>query len=204
MRIGIDFDNTIAGYAALFRRIAEEAGWLDPGFPGDKKDIRDRIRQHADGEARWMRMQAVAYGRRMAEACLIDGVAPFLTACGRDGHRVMIVSHKTRTAAADPDGVDLRQAALDWMEARRFFAADGFGLRREDVHFADTRAEKCRRIAALGCDLFIDDLEEVFLDPAFPPTVTRLLYHPGAGWPSGPFRVFRDWGSLARTVLGDG
>jgi hypothetical protein len=44
------------------------------------------------------------------------------------------------------------------------------------VFFESTRAEKLSRIAELGCDWFIDDLAEVFSDPAFPPGVRRILF----------------------------
>lgn len=71
MRIGIDFDNTIAGYDALFARIGTEAGWLEPGFQGRKKAVRDRVRLLPNGEWSWMTIQAQVYGPRMAEACLI-------------------------------------------------------------------------------------------------------------------------------------
>jgi hypothetical protein len=205
MRIGLDFDNTLAGYDTLFARLAAEAGWLESGFSGGKKELRDRVRLLPDGEQRWMVLQARAYGPRMAEARLIDGVAPFLRACRRRGHGLVIVSHKTRFAAADPQGSDLRQAALDWMAAQGFFAADGFALARADVHFTDSRADKCARIGALGCTLFIDDLEEVFLDPAFPPRTGRFLFHPGGQPPpAGPFRAFSDWATLSEAVLAHG
>lgn len=58
MRIGIDFDNTIAGYDALFARIGTEAGWLEPGFQGRKKAVRDRVRLLPNGEWSWMTIQA--------------------------------------------------------------------------------------------------------------------------------------------------
>jgi len=203
MRIGIDFDNTLAGYDAVFARLAAEAGHSDA--VGCKNEIRDALRRRLGGDQLWTALQAEAYGPRMAEADLIDGVAPFLRACRAAGHTVMIVSHKTRTAAAAPDGPDLREAARAWMAAQGFFAPDGFGLDPAQVYFEDSRAEKCARIGALGCDLFIDDLEEVFRDPAFPPGVAALLFHPaGTPVPDGPFRVFPDWASLQAAVLADG
>ncbi len=204
MHIGIDFDNTIAGYDALFLRLAVDAGWVDAGFAGGKTAIRDHIRLLPDGEKSWTALQARVYGPCMGGAVLIDGVADFLSACRQGGHRVSIVSHKTRTAAAAPQGPDLRQAALAWMEAKGFFADDGFGLNRADVHFTDTRTEKCIRIGQVGCSVFIDDLEEVFEDPAFPSQVGRFLFRPAPPVPRGPFRVFDHWRPLAQAVLDHG
>ncbi|MDO8607011.1 MAG: hypothetical protein Q7R40_10775 [Phaeospirillum sp.] len=203
MRIGIDFDNTIAGYDSLFERIGKDAGWLNANFRGSKKEVRDHVRRLESGETKWMRLQAIAYGARMAEAELIDGVASFLTTCRTRGAEVVIVSHKTVHAAADPGGVNLREAALAWMEAKGFFAATGFAIPRERVFFARTREEKCARIAELGCQVFIDDLEEIFAEPGFPTWIRRLLFHPGGGLePHGDFTVFSHWDEISHAVFG--
>ncbi len=213
MRVGIDFDNTLAGYDLLFTRIAREWGLLPQDFQGRKKEVRDAVRLLDGGEAQWMRLQAEAYGPRMAEAVLIEGAASFLLACRDRAVEVFIVSHKTPYAAAAPDGTHLHGAALEWMEARGFFAPDGFALARDRVFFEPTREAKCRRIAALGCSHFIDDLEEVFRDPAFPEGVGRLLLCgtefplPMRGTefplPKGPFSPHSGWASVARAVFAE-
>jgi hypothetical protein len=178
MRIGIDFDNTIAGYDRLFARLAVEAGVLAGSQGGGKRAVRDAVRQSAEGDVAWQRLQAQAYGARMAEAELIDGVADFLHACRAQGIQTFVVSHKTRHAGYDPLQIDLHQAALAWMEAQNFFSDGGFGLRRDHVFFEATRAAKIARIRALGLSHFIDDLEEVFAEPAFPPGVAAILFDP--------------------------
>jgi hypothetical protein len=135
---------------------------------------------------------------------MFDGLNSFLRRARSAGHIVVIVSHKTQYGHFDPDRVDLRQAALGWMEANHFFAEAGFSLRREDVHFASTRSEKLQRIAAAGCDAFIDDLEEVLDDPAFPRATRGILFSAQANPPSGcRYEVCRDWRRVAEVVLGD-
>ena len=57
-------------------------------------------------------------GTGIRDAVLIDGVADFLRRCGAHGHTVYIVSHKTEFNRYDPDQVNLRHAALAWMEAQ--------------------------------------------------------------------------------------
>ncbi len=183
MHIGIDFDNTIAGYDPLIRRTAFEKGWICEVDQGSKRTIRDAIRNLPDGEGKWTELQAEIYGPRMGEAELIDGVAEFFDNCRSRDARVSIISHKTRFAAAAPGKTDLRQAALSWMKAHRFFEKTGFGLKPDEVHFADTRQEKCRIIAASGCATFIDDLREVFSDPEFPSHVSGILFEPEPGPP---------------------
>jgi len=203
MRIGIDFDNTIAGYDALFAEVAQSHGLLPAGFSGTKKDVRDTVRRLDAGEAAWQRLQAAVYGPRMGDALLIEGVGSFLGACAGRRFPVFVVSHKTAVSPVDPEGVDLRRAARDWLEARGFFASDGFGLSPDHVFFEDTRQAKIARIAALGCSHYIDDLEEVFLEDSFPPDVRRYLFSPGNGvLPSGPFHAFRSWPDITHDILG--
>ena len=59
------------------------------------------------------------------------------------------------------------------------------------------------RIGALGCSHFIDDLIEVFQEPDFPDGVERLLFHPGAEAPEGPFKAFPSWKEITDDVFGD-
>jgi len=202
MRIGIDLDNTIVGYDRLFRDIAAAKGWLPERFEGSKKQLRDQLRLLPDGESKWMWLQAEAYGPRMREADLIEGVDAFLRHCRNAAIPVSIISHKTRFAAADPDGTDLRQAALAWLEQKGVFAAEGCGVPRNRVFFEDTRAAKCRRIASERCTHFIDDLEEVFLDPSYPRHVAGYLFAPsGCGKAAGPYRLHHHWSSMADDIL---
>jgi len=203
MRIGIDFDNTIADYDALFLRIGQDMGWLPAGFAGTKKDIRDTVRLLPSGNDKWTEMQALAYGPQMAQAKIYEGVTAFMRRCLAGGHPMFIVSHKTRFAAARPDGVDLRQASLAWMDAQGFFSPDGVGLERGNVFFESTRVEKCNRIAQLECTLFIDDLEEVFDDASFPSSTRRLLFHSGLPpLPRGSFETLTSWKDIGHAVFG--
>ena len=54
----------------------------------------------------------------------------------------------------------------------------GFAIPKENVFFEATRTEKIARIKALDCTHFIDDLEEIFLDPEFPETTRQFLLGP--------------------------
>jgi hypothetical protein len=175
MRIGVDFDNTLAGYDHLFAEAARGRGWVEVPLDQGKQALRDALRAAPDGENNWRSLQAEVYGARMAEARLLDGVADFLGHCRERGVTVSVVSHKTQYAAADPGGVDLRAVSLEWMTAQGFFGEGGFGLDPGQVFFEASRAEKLARIAALDCTHFIDDLEEVLLAPEFPKGVKRYL-----------------------------
>ncbi len=203
LRIGIDFDNTLAGYDHVFAAAARDAGLMPAGFTGTKTDVRERMRCLPDGEKEWMELQGQVYGARMAKAEMIDGAGAFLTACRDRGIPVRIVSHKTTYGHFDPQRVNLREAAMAWMTQKGFFSADGFGLAPENVSFELTRADKVARIASLGVSHFIDDLEDVFLEPHFPREVKAYLLATGTGpLPRGPFKALRRWQDIAEDILG--
>jgi len=179
--IGIDFDNTIVGYDELMYRLAIERGLIaDDDGDRTKRGVRDRVRRLPDGEIEWQRLQALAYGPMMCEAKLLDGADEFIRRCHTAGIEVCIVSHKTEYAPYDRTRTNLRDAAMQWMAAHRFFDAGGIGLGRDAVFFESTRDDKIARIRAIGCSHFIDDLEEVFLEPSFPSHVQKVLYAPDA------------------------
>ena len=196
MRLGLDFDGTVVVYDEVFHRHAGERFGLPAGVPVNKTAVRDWLRSQPDGEQKWIELQGLVYGLKMAEARLAPGLAEFLRAIRAARIPVCIISHKTEFSVADPR-VNLRAAALAWLEANGFFAADGFGLQREDVFFESTRAEKLRRIAAQGCTVFVDDLEEVLTEPAFPKGVERWHYLPSqAERQQGALQSFSDWAKL--------
>jgi hypothetical protein len=199
MRIGIDFDNTLIGYDDVFLAAARERNLVGSGFVGSKQAVRDAIRLLPDGELAWQHLQGHVYGKGIDRAVMFEGVDAFLRRCRAAGHGVFVVSHKTEYGHYDPDRVNLRAAAADWMEARGFFAPDKYAIPRANVFFESSRAEKLRRIAALECVHFIDDLEEVLNDPDFPPGVNRVLFA-GTG-PSPGLAICSNWQRIAEVVL---
>lgn len=207
MIIGIDFDNTIAAYDHVFAPAAVELGLLPPGGAGSKRAVRDAIRASTAGEEGWMRLQGQVYGRLMERARPFDGLFDFLDRARARGAAVWIVSHKTEHGHFDPHRVNLREAALRWMEATGLFDTATTGLAANRVFFEATREEKIRRIGALGCDVFVDDLPEVFLNPAFPPEPRRFLFLPGEDGAAQDVPVegatpYRHWREIADDLFG--
>jgi hypothetical protein len=201
MRIGIDFDNTIADYDDVFRLAAQREALLDAGFRGGKQAVRAAIRALDRGEERWMRLQGRVYGAYMAEAQPVAGVERFLAAARRAGAELHIVSHKTEYGHFDEDRINLREAARRWMRGRGILGESG--VAEEHLFFAATRGEKIVRIKALACAHFIDDLPEVFAEPDFPEAVGRhLLCREGGGLPEGSFTAYRGWDEIRHAFFG--
>jgi hypothetical protein len=203
VRLGLDLDGTIVLYDEVFHRHAVARHGMPREVPVNKTAVRDWLRLQPDGEARWTELQGLVYGSLMPEAKVAPGLGEFLRVIRAARIPVCIISHKTEFSVAGPR-VNLRAAALAWLEANGFFAADGFGLRREDVFFEATRAEKLRRIAAQGCTVFVDDLEEVLTEPEFPPGVERWHFLPGqVERRQGEIQNFSDWAKLSARLCPD-
>lgn len=202
MRIGLDFDNTIAGYDGVFLEAAMEMELLPLKFNGRKKDIRDAIRLRPGGDTEWQRLQGRVYGKLMPRATMIDGVGEFLQRCREQKIPISIISHKTEFGHFDPDRLSLHDVARHWLTEHGFFEGDKFALAPEDVYFEATRGEKLSRISSAGCSHFVDDLEEIFRDPDFPSDVVAVLYSSAADdVQTGPFTVCRDWQEIADVLL---
>jgi hypothetical protein len=199
-RIGIDFDNTIIAYDDVFCETAKQWGLIDRTFRGGKRAVRDAIRQLPDGEISWQRLQGRVYGKGAADATMVEGFAAFLRRCRVEGCAVAVVSHKTEYGHYDPDRVNLRGAALDWMAAQGLLD-DACAIPRSDIYFESTRAEKLRRIAALSLTHFIDDLEEVLSDPDFPSHIERILIANDGEPKTLPYAVCPTWRDIERHLF---
>lgn len=196
--IGVDFDNTLISYDELLYSVGVQKGLISSTTEKNKKCIRDQIRQLPNGEIEWQKLQAFAYGPRIGEARLIDGVWGFFKLCQQNRIRVYIISHKTEFANYDGPHTNLRKAALDWMKANQFFQEEGLGLSLDSVFFGMIRQEKIDRIKTLGCTHFIDDLEETFLEESFPSDIEKILFAPYPQPPLLPgIRVLRSWQEIS-------
>lgn len=197
MRIGLDFDNTLVCYDALFRRLAAERNLFPEGVPGDKTSIRDHLRR-TGREADWTAMQGEAYGTRIGEAVLFAGAAEFIAEASGAGNEVFVVSHKTRQPFAGP-ACDLHGAARAWLREQGV-AGEGCPIGGEAVYLELTPDAKRERIAALGCDVFVDDLPEFLAADGFAPGVRRILFDPAGVNRGNPLERVESWSQL-RTLL---
>ncbi|WP_053062299.1 hypothetical protein [Desulfovibrio sp. TomC] len=201
-KVGLDFDNTIVSYDALFHALAVRKGLIDASLPVDKATVRDAVRALSGGEKTWQALQAVAYGSGIHEARLFPGLVAFLDACTAADAPVFVVSHKTRYAAADPRGVDLHGCALGFMERHGLFAHGR--INPAQVYFEPTRAAKLRRIHDLGCTHFVDDLPEVLLDDGFPRLTQRIFFSPASTGLLPGTQLTQSWDEIRSLLFGTG
>lgn len=176
MLIGVDFDNTIVCYDALFHRVCGERGLIPAEVPVNKTEVRNYLRQTGHEDV-WTELQGYVYGARVAEAAPYPGVLEFFRACRTVGLPCRIISHKTRQPFLG-EPYDLHAAATNWLELHGFFSTTEIGLARSHVHFELTKAAKLARIGSVGCTHFVDDLPEFLAEAAFPCGVDRILFDP--------------------------
>jgi hypothetical protein len=176
MRIGIDFDNTIACYDGVFHVAAIERGLIPPDLARDKNSVRDHLNSigHKDD---FTELQGHVYGARMDMVSPYPGFAEFIAQAQGAGHVIFIVSHKTRHPLRGPRH-DMHAAARGFLLTHRLIGNGEARIDPAHVHFELTKDEKVARAARLGCDLFIDDLPEILGLPGFPAGMRRILFDP--------------------------
>lgn len=171
--VGLDFDNTIVSYDALFYQAALEKLLIPPGLPKSKLAIRDHLRGIGNEEA-WTELQGYVYGARMADASPYAGAIEFMEFARRSRISLAIVSHKTRYPFLGPQ-YDLHESARSWV-AENLTKRDL--IEPDRIFFELTKEDKIRRVGDIKCDYFVDDLPEILLAPAFPPQTQGILFDP--------------------------
>jgi hypothetical protein len=193
MRIGVDFDNTIANYDGVFHKAALERGLIPVSLGSSKNDVRDFL-NNSGRKDDFTELQGYVYGSRMDLVAPYAGVAEFFEAARGAGHEVFVVSHKTRTPILGP-AYDMHAAA------RAFLKAQGL-IDEGRAHFEVTKEDKMARAGALEVDVFIDDLPEILEHPGFPVGARAILFDPDNRWGATRFERHLDWASISRALLG--
>lgn len=197
MRIGLDFDNTIVCYDGLFHRVALEQGLIPDTIPVSKTAVRNYLRSVGQ-EERWTLMQGEVYGQRMVEADAFPGAIDFIKGAASQGIELAIVSHRTRHPALGP-AHDLHAAGQNWIA--HHLTENGTRLiPTERVFFETTKEAKVARIAAAGCQWFVDDLPEILQRAYFPASVRPLLFDPQQDHGGTGLEAVTHWDSLAALV----
>lgn len=197
MRIGIDFDNTIACHDRSFHAAAVERGLIAPHVSPDKTSVRDTLRA-AGKDADFTLLQGYVYGPGMDQAHPFPGLHDALRALRAAGHALVVVSHRTRVPFAGPS-YDLHAAARAFLD--RHGLSDPTLI--EAVWLETSKSDKLSRIAMLDCAAFIDDLPEILASPEFPSTTLPVLFdpddhHTARGWTGLRCRSWADVPSTFR------
>jgi hypothetical protein len=205
MRIGIDFDNTIACYDGVFHTAALERKLI----PADLANSKNAVRDFLNGSGRkddFTELQGYVYGARMDLVSVYEGFEAFLAHALGQGHDIFVVSHKTRHPMLGPR-YDMHAAARGFLAARRISGETAGCIADGNVYFELSKEDKVARVAALDVDVFIDDLAEILTMSGFPNKTRLILFDPdGVASRGVPGRddiaVCRTWSDVAAAVPG--
>lgn len=175
MIIGIDFDNTIVSYNELFHRIARDKKIIPNELPINKTAVRNYLRSIGQ-EDTWTLLQGEVYGLHMNKAKPYTSALEFMIKAKKLGHQLFIISHKTKYPFTGPL-YDLHNSAKSWVKANLIFQKKPL-FHSWQIFWESTKEKKVKRIQALGCDFFIDDLPEILLMPGFPDHTHKILFDP--------------------------
>ena len=119
IKLGIDFDNTLITYDAIFKKAALEKELIPINFPESKNLIRNYLIDR-NQEKLFTMLQGEVYGSRIFEASQSEGMYESLRKAKNHGIELFIISHKTKTPYQGPK-YNLHNAASNWLEKNLFF-----------------------------------------------------------------------------------
>ena len=174
--LGLDFDNTLVRYDKLFHQLAVEKRLIDSDLQKDKDTVKRELHKRGR-EKEFTIIQGEVYGSRIIDATPAEGMVEALLKLKKEGVKMVIVSHKTKTPYKGTQ-YNLHQAAINWLEKWNFFEESGLGWSRDNIFFEPTKEQKIERIIERGCTHFVDDLPSI-LEMLAGRDIRRILYSPG-------------------------
>ena len=204
LRIGLDFDNTIANYDQAFPEVARILGYETNNFNAtlNKRDLKLKLLKQPDGDTAWQKVQGLVYGKFIDLASLYPGVYEFVLRALASGHEIFIVSHKTELGHFDESRTPLRQAATTWLINQKLVGDSDSKIKLQNIYYAETRDEKINKIVELQLDVFIDDLDEVLSDRSFPKRTRKILFGSGATT-SQEILAMQSWREVGDELFGE-
>lgn len=198
MRIGIDFDNTIACYDGVFYRAAIERGLIPADLSSSKNAVRDFLNGSGKKDE-FTKLQGFVYGSRMNMVRPYHQVDSFIESACQKGYDLFIVSHKSRYPIMGPS-YDMHAAAREFLVSNELI---GLGrIPSLNVYFELTKEEKINRVELLELDVFIDDLPDILRMDGFPEGCKRILFDPNNVHKDNPYwRRCQSWDEIRADIL---
>lgn len=199
MRIGLDFDNTIACYDGVFHAAACARNLVPETVGTAKNDVRDYLNGKGLKDA-FTELQGWVYGARMDLVAPYSGVDTFIDRARAAGHEVCIVSHKTARPIKGP-AYNMHLAARTFLNDRGL--ASPSRIPASEIFFEETKEAKVAKIDELGCNVFVDDLPEILSLPGFPVSARGILFDPNENFREETrFDRVTSWDALSTVLLG--
>jgi hypothetical protein len=176
MIIGLDFDNTIVCYQRALVNLSREIEGLTEDLPRTKIGLRNYLRSQGR-EDEWTEFQGRLYGPGMEEAAPFEGAVETMKTLQRQGHKLVIVSHRSKYPYRGTQ-YNLHHYAESWI--RKNLHCHGLfrdGEEIKNVDFLEKKDDKLAKIKAHACDFFVDDLPEIIDHQMFPVDTVGILFN---------------------------
>jgi len=168
-KFGFDLDNTLIDYSNAVQEYCSNRG-INECKTLDT--LRVLLRESDKTGRLWQLAQGWLYTDGLSYARAGQGAVELCEFLKNSNMELMIVSHKTTHTPDFCGQKPLRGIATKWINSSEL--ADYF-LGNEQIYYEATRASKVERIQKLEFNYFVDDLIEVFQEPAYPKAVTSFL-----------------------------
>ena len=147
MIVGIDLDNTIIKYDNAFIEAAKFLNIILPAGITNKIELKKHCNSLNEGELIWQKVQGLAYGKLLLKnAKLYTGVKRFIWRLKNKGHKIKIISHKTKFGHFDEEKNSLREIASEFLKNNKIISCESPLV--NDVFFLNTRREKVEKIVS--------------------------------------------------------
>ena len=201
MLIGIDLDNTIIDYRFSLEEMMGEEYPEHDVQEISKEKVKKYIRDNY-GEEAWTEAQGRLYTYYLKAAKVYDGFSEVLVKLKDLGCDVKIVSHKTNRPIIGGNS-NLREYALNWLEAKSVIGDSPSQIAKEDIFFANSLEEKAMLINQNDFEVFIDDLPELLMKLS-PDIRKYLIFSPLMYMNSFNIAPLMDWhdDEILKYILG--
>lgn len=194
IKIGIDFDNTIAKYDRVFALVAIKMNLIKEGWKGSKANLKKKIIKEKGIES-WKKLQGQVYGAYMKYAKLNSGFKKFILKSKISESRLFIISHKTKFGHYDSNKINLRNEALEWIYKKKID-------KNIQIFFENTIEEKINRINSLNLDYFIDDLEIILNHKKLNLSTKKILINQKLKYSNNKkFISFENWHEIKNFIF---
>ncbi len=177
MKIGIDFDNTIAIYDELFRIENNKYNFTEYKNSNPKEILKRNLFKKNNGIFLWNKIQGSIYGRQIKNATIAPGFKSFLILAKYLKHEVFIISHKTKYGHFDKKKFNLRTEAIKWMDKNNLFLKNNLLIKKKNIFFCNTKKEKIDKLNSLHLDYFVDDLLKILIDKTLTNKTNKIFFN---------------------------
>ena len=170
--IGIDFDNTIINYNLVFYKIALKKKLINKNINKNKSSVKEYL-LHNNKYNEWVKLQGEVYSKYLDQAAIYPYCLGVIRQLVSKGYRVVIISHKTKFPYVGKK-VNLHKPAFLWIKNK---IIKKINFKKKQIFFCSSKLKKINEIKRQKCFLFIDDLEEIFLNKNFPKNCSQILFN---------------------------